>query len=64
VYSFNLHDPINILVSNLCPGEKCHVAPRTERLVSSSHAASELGIAASRDGKTLAIVFEELGDLV
>lgn len=33
----------------------------TERLVSSSHAASELGIAASRDGKTLAIVFEELG---
>lgn len=36
----------------------------TERLVSSSqgsHAASELGIAASRDGGTLAIVFEELG---
>ena len=35
--------------------------PRTERLVSSSHAAAQLGIAGSADGRVLAMVFEELG---
>jgi len=33
----------------------------TERIVSSSHAAVELGIASSFDGSVLAIVFEEMG---
>lgn len=36
---------------------------RTERIVSSSKAANELGIAATLDGATVAIVFEELGAL-
>ena len=36
---------------------------RTERIVSASHAAVELGIASSFDGSVLAIVFEEMGVL-